>query len=99
MLLETTLTEAQVGLADLPAARSPLLLPLRAGWILGKFVLAGLLLTYLVGWAQDLHRVRRLEAEPPPPLKVITKYQAWERIHRPAARKVVWSQGTLPSQR
>ncbi len=96
MLYETTITEAQIpGLPDFPAARNPLALPLRAAWALGKFVLAGLLLMYLVGWAQDFERVRRLEAEPAPPLKVITKYQAWERIYRAPTRRATWTSALL----
>ena len=82
MIIETTIAEARVPLLrELPTASSTLAGPLRAGWVLGKLVLAGLLLTYLVGWAQDLQRVRRLEAEPTPPAKVITKHEAWQRIH------------------
>jgi hypothetical protein len=44
-------------------------------------MLTGLLLVYLVAWIQDLQRVRNLEAEPTPPSKVITKYEAWNRIY------------------
>jgi len=51
------------------------------GWAVSKIVMVGILLAYLAGWAQDLHRLRRLEAEPPPPFKVITKQQAWRLIH------------------
>lgn len=85
MLIQTTIAEAEIPmLRDLPAASSSLAVPLRAGWVLGRLVLVGLLMTYLVGWAQDLQRVRRLEAEPTPPSKVISKNEAWQRIyHRP----------------
>ncbi|HSB79677.1 MAG TPA: hypothetical protein VLM91_12910 [Candidatus Methylomirabilis sp.] len=100
MLYETTITEAQIpGFQDFPAARNPLALPLRAGWILGKCVLAGLLLMYLVGWAQDFERVRGLKAEAAPPLKIITKYQAWERIYRPATRNAAWTSRLLSLNR
>jgi hypothetical protein len=100
MLYETTITEAQIpGLRDFPAARNPLALPLRAGWILGKFVLAGLLLMYLVGWVQDFERVRRLEAEPAPPLKIISKYQAWQRIYRAPTRDTAWTNTLLSLNR
>lgn len=65
--------------------RSPLAVRLRSGWTLSKLVLTSLLLIYLMGWVQGLQRMRRLEAEPTPPSKVITKYEAWERIYpRPA---------------
>ena len=100
MLYETTITHAQIpGLRDFPAARNPLALPSRAGWILGKCVLAGLLLMYLVGWAQDFERVRRLEAEPAPPLRIITKYQAWDRIYRAPARNAAWTTRLLSLNR
>ena len=100
MLYETTIAEAQIpGLRDFPAARNPLALPFRAGWILGKVVLAGLLLMYLVGWAQDFERVHRLEAEPAPPLKIITKYQAWQRIYRAQTRNAAWTNTLLSLNR
>ena len=54
----------------------------RAGRAVFKIVMLGLLATYLVGWAQDLQRFSRLEAEPSPPLiKIISKQEAWLRIH------------------
>ena len=100
MLYETTITETQLpGLTDFPAARNPLALPLRTVWALGKFVLVGLLLMYLVGWAQDFERVRRLEAEPAPPLKIISKYQAWERIYRAPTRRATWTNALLSLNR
>lgn len=85
MLIETTIGEAEVSLPVPPASNASLAAWARPGWILGKLVLTGLLLTYLVGWVQDFQRIRRLEAEPTPPSKVITKNEAWQRIHpRPA---------------
>lgn len=82
MLMDTTIAEAQVPLLrDLPAASNSLAVPLRAGWVFGRLLLVGLLLTYLAGWVQDLQRVRRLEAEPTPPSKVITKHEAWQRVY------------------
>jgi hypothetical protein len=53
----------------------------RPGWAISKIVMAALLMAYLAGWAQDLQRLRHLEAEPPPPFKVITKHEAWRLIH------------------
>lgn len=76
-----TIEEAEVSLAASPAANRPLTLWQRPGWVLGKLLLTGLLLIYLVGWVQDFQRIRRLEAEPTPPSRVITKYEAWERIY------------------
>lgn len=81
MLIENTISPAEVRLG-LPSAPTPIQkMPLRPGWVLGKLVLTGLLLVYLAGWLQDFQRVRGLEAEPTPPSKVITKYEAWERIY------------------
>jgi|MudIll2142460700_1097286.scaffolds.fasta_scaffold290000_1 hypothetical protein len=67
-------------------ARRPLSFLLRAGWILGKLTLAGLLATYMAGWVQDLQRLNQLEAQPTPPFKVISKQEAWQRVHRPPIR-------------
>ena len=54
----------------------------RAGRAVFRIVMLGLLATYLVGWAQDLQRLSRLEAEPAPPLiKIISKHEARLRIH------------------
>jgi len=64
------------------AARRPLTFLLHAGWILGKLTLAGLLLTYMAGWVQDLQRLTLLEAQPTPPSKVISKREAWQRVHK-----------------
>ena len=74
------------GLAKAPAARWPLTLLLRAGWILGKLTLAGLLLTYMAGWVHDLQRMTHLEAQPTPPFKIISKQQAWQRIYKQLPR-------------
>ncbi len=85
MSIETTIEEAEYSLTTPPVTNSPLAGWIRPGWVLGKLVLMGLLLTYLVGWVHDFQRIRQLEAEPTPPSKVITKYEAWERIYpRPA---------------
>jgi hypothetical protein len=64
------------------ATHRPWTLLLRAGWILGKLTLAGLLLTYMAGWVHDLQRLTRLEAMPTPPFKIISKQEAWQRIYR-----------------
>jgi hypothetical protein len=53
----------------------------RMGRTASKLLLASFLALYLVGWAQDLQRLSQLEAEPSPPSKVISKYEAWNRIH------------------
>ncbi len=86
MQIETGVAEAAASLADPLVARRPLAITLRAAWVLGKLVLTGLLVTYLVGWVQDFQRIRRLTAEPTPPFKIITKYEAWERIYRRPVR-------------
>lgn len=98
MRYETTITieEAEVSLPASPSANRPLAVWLRPGWVLGKLVLTGLLLTYLVGWVQDFQRIRRLEAEPTPPSKVITKYEAWQRIYPRPANKLARPAVSVP---
>ena len=98
MPIDTTIDQAQFNLAAPPATDSPLLGWIRPGLILGKLVLTGLLLTYLVGWVHDFERIRRLEAVPTPPSKVITKNEAWQRIYSRPARWVTQSAAAL-SQR
>ena len=88
MPIETTIEQAEFSLAAPPATNSSLVGWVRPGWMLGKLVLTGLLLTYLVGWVHDFQRIRRLEAEPTPPSKVITKNEAWQRIYSRPARWV-----------
>jgi hypothetical protein len=83
--------EVSVGTPTLTGYR--LAISLRHGWILGKLLLAGLLAVYAAGWVQDVQRIRRLEAEPTPPSKIITKQEAWQRIHNHSMRP---STGTLP---
>jgi len=85
MPIETTVEQVEFSLAAPPATNSPLVGWIRPGWILAKLVLTGLLLAHLVGWVHDFQRIQRLEAEPTPPSKVITKNEAWQRIYsRPA---------------
>lgn len=81
MLLENTISPAGVRLGPPSVPTRIQKASFRPGWVLSRLVLTGLLLVYLAGWLQDLQRVRSLEAEPTPPSKVITKYQAWERIY------------------
>ena len=94
-LIEMTMVEAQLRLPDLTPVRTPLPVLLRAWWDLGKLVLAGLLVLYAVGWFRDIERVGRLEAEAPPPFKIITKYQAWDRIYRQPAPSLPWSSASF----
>jgi hypothetical protein len=74
----------------------------RPTWPIVQVVLGGLLCAYLMGWVQDFQRIRDLRAEPVPLAKVvITKQEAWERIHAPRARRRVSPQirlTTIPSQ-
>jgi hypothetical protein len=88
MSIEATIERAEFSLAAPPASDSTLVVWFRPGWILGRLVLTGLLLTYLVGWVHDFQRIRQLEAEPTPPSKVITKNEAWQRIYSHPARWV-----------
>lgn len=100
MRYETTITieEAEASFPASPSANRPLAIWLRRpGWVLGKLVLTGLLVTYLVSWMQDFQRIRRLEAEPTPPSKVITKYEAWERIYSRSANKLARPTTSVPA--
>ena len=81
MLIENTMTATGAGLGQTPALTRTRQATFRPGLVLGKLMLTGLLLVYLVTWIQDLQRVRHLEAEPTPPSKVITKYEAWNQIY------------------
>jgi hypothetical protein len=86
MLVDTISEHGEASLASSASADRWLGLRCRSGWFLGKFLLTLLLLTYLIGWVQDFQRIRRLRAEPTPPYKIITKYEAWGRIHRRLTR-------------
>lgn len=81
MLIDNTMTATGAGLSPMPPPTRTRQARFRPGPILGKLMLTGLLLVYLVAWIQDLDRLRHLEAEPSPPSKVITKYEAWNRIY------------------
>jgi hypothetical protein len=92
MSLEHALTRfeaAVVPFSDKPA--NVAVLP-DAWWSLTQIVLAGFFATYVVGVVQDFQRIRELRAEPPPLAKiiVITKNEAWQRIHSRAARPQGW---------
>lgn len=99
MSTETTIAQAEYEHTVAPVASRPMAVWIRPGWLLGKLLLLGLLLTYLVGWVHDFQRIRRLEAEPTPPSKVITKFEAWDRIYSPArhAERTLASPASNPS--
>ncbi len=99
MLIETTMVEAQIRLADLTAIRTPPGVLRRAWWDLGKLVLAGLLVLYALGWVRDIERVSLLRAEAPPAFMVITKYQAWDRIYRQPVPHLPWLPASLAWKR
>ena len=83
---ETIVMGMESGPTTRLATQPSLRLLLRAGWILGKLTLAGLLLTYMAGWVHDLQRMTQLEAQPTPKFKIISKYEAWERIYKHPTR-------------
>ena len=86
MPIETTIEGIRFGLANPPARKTSVLVDwIHQGWILTKLVLTGLLLWQLASWAHDFERTLRLEAEPTPPFKVITKNEAWQRVYNPSA--------------
>ena len=72
----------------------------KAWWPLTQIVMAGLLVTYLVGIVQDFQRVRDLRAEPSPPSKIIiTKNEAWQRIHSHLVPPSAWDMSARNSSR
>jgi len=88
MPIETTVEQVEFNLVASPATNNPSVGWIRPGWILARLVLTGLLLAHLVGWVHDFQRIQRLQAEPTPPSKVITKNEAWQRIYSRTARYV-----------
>ncbi len=81
MPVETSVEQAPFRLAAPPTSTSTLADWLHQGRILLKLALTALLLWNLAGWVHDFQRIQRLEAEPAPPYKVITKNEAWQRIY------------------
>ncbi len=82
MSIEYTLSRTESTLVKFPEATANLT-QARRWWTLVQLVLAGLLLSYIVGAIQDVQRVRDLRAEPSSLARiiVITKNEAWQRIY------------------
>lgn len=82
MSIEYTLPRIETNLVTLSDPPANMAVRARIGWALTQMLLAGLLLTYVVGMVQDVQRVRDLRAEPTASSKiVITKNEAWQRIY------------------
>lgn len=91
MPIEYTLPRIDATLGKLSDSPANLTVEPQRWWDVTQVVLAGLLVAYLVGMVQDFQRVRDLRAEPLPLSKiVITKQEAWQRIHAISARSGVW---------
>ena len=92
MSLEYALTRFEAAVVQFPDMPANVAVPRHAWRSLTQIVLAGFFATYIVGAVQDFQRVRELRAEPPPLAKivVITKNEAWKRIHSRAARPRGW---------
>jgi hypothetical protein len=95
MSIEYTLAEFESSLARISVWPATVAVPSRAWWSMTQTVLGGLLLLYLAGLFQDFERVRDLRAEPvPTSMVIITKNQAWERVHpRPVRPRAVAAAG------
>jgi hypothetical protein len=95
MSIEYTLAQFESSLARISVRPATVAAPSRAWWSLTQTVLGGLLLLYLAGLIQDFERVRDLRAEPlPTSMVIITKNQAWERVHpRPARPRAMAAAG------
>ncbi len=82
MPIETTPRRTRINLANTGDRPVRTVTLTRHSWTLAQIILTGLLMTYLVGWVQDLERIHNLKADLSPPTKVIiTKYEAWDRIY------------------
>jgi hypothetical protein len=92
MSIEYTLTRFEASLVQFPNVPANMAVRPHNWWALTQIVLAGFFATYVVGAVQDFQRVRELRAEPPPLAKiiVITKNEAWQRIHSRAAQSRGW---------
>ncbi len=92
MSLEHTLTRFEP--AVFPSLDAPAHVAARphTWWPLIQIALAALFATYVVEAVQDFQRIRELQAEPSRlgKIVVITKNEAWQRIHSRAARSHGW---------
>ena len=87
MSIEYTLVQFEIALANPANQPATMAVSTRTWWSLSQIAFGCLLLTYLVGCFQDFQRVRDLRAEPSLSSKVvITKREAWERVHPRHAR-------------
>lgn len=94
MPIEYTLPEIDPTIGVLSDAPATLAVQPQRWWALTQLALAGLLVAYLVGMVQDFQRVRDLRAEPLRLSKIIiTKQEAWQRVHAISARSGVWQIG------
>jgi hypothetical protein len=97
MSIEYALTQVETALVKLPDAPAGLAVSPRTWWGMTQVVLGGLLLTYLFGMVQDFQRVRGLRAEPLALTKIIiTKHEAWQRIHPRPTRSSMLEVGGQP---
>jgi hypothetical protein len=100
MSIEQTLAQFEISLVNISDRPATVAVPSRIWWSLTKIALGGLLLTYLVGCFQDFERVRDLRVEPAPASKIIiTKREAWERVHPRRARPRAWAAAVQSRQR
>ena len=91
MPIEYTLPRIDARLDEFSDSPATLAVQPQRWWDLTQVVLASLLVAYLVGVVQDFQRVRDLRAEPSPLSKiVITKHEAWQRVHAMSLRSGVW---------
>jgi hypothetical protein len=87
MSMELTFVPFELSLAKFSHQPATMALQPRTWWPLFQIVLGSLMVMYLVGCIQDFQRVRDLRAEPSPFSKVIiTKREAWDRVHARRAR-------------
>ena len=92
MSIEYTLTRFEASVVQFPDVPANVAVRPHNWWTLTQIVVAGFFATYVIGVVQDFQRVRELRAEPAPLTKiiVITKNEAWQRIHSRVGRSRGW---------
>lgn len=92
MPIELTLTRLEATVVQFREVPANMAVRANDWWTLTLIVLAGFFITYVVGAVQDFQRIRDLRAEPSPfsQIIVITKNEAWKRIHSSAVQSHDW---------
>jgi hypothetical protein len=92
MSIEYALTHFETSVVQFSKVPANMAVRANDWWTMTQIVLATFFAIYIVGAVQDFQRIRELRAEPSPLAKivVITKNEAWQRIHARAATAHGW---------